>query len=352
MDRPSSPSLPAALLLPAGAVDPEEVLCRVATPADSQILGELFVRTFAAHGGGARSPASWAWRFGAAPAGNESCLALDPASGRALGHIGGTPHATLWHGVQRRTVECVDHMIDPGFRHGPGRVNVFARLTRYWFETFCAPQTSFLGWGFPSRALHRVGRRFAGYHLVRSVSVAHHDDPSALLVEPVGLDVQRLVALDDEVDALWQCCAAELPASVVRDRAHLQWRYLDCPHQQYTVLAARDVGSASLRGLIVLRDGGLVPDLVTVMDLLVPLADDDARAALLAAAAAQARAAGRAGLVAHAPTSEPHAARLSRSGFVTRSCDRILTARSWDPAVSLDEVGRQFELSFGDMDTL
>jgi hypothetical protein len=56
------------------------------------------------------------------------------------------------------------------------------------------------------------------------------------------LDVRPVSAAGPEFDALWQACAPEVRASVVRDAAWVNWRYLSAPAQAYQVLVAERAG--------------------------------------------------------------------------------------------------------------
>jgi hypothetical protein len=330
-----------------GGLVPPLVYRRV-EPADAEALLALFRSVF---GSEARDQAAWRWRFEQAPLGHQSCLAEERDTGRVVAHIGGTPHTTLWDGVPRQTVECVDHMVAPGCRGGPGTVNSFSRLQHHWIDASCGRDRSFLGWGFPSRALYRVGRRFAGYRLVRSLPVLLREDLPALEREIPGVVVQRERDLDaTELDELWAQLAPELPWGLVRDGAHLRWRYGACPHRAYAPIVARDARTGVARGVGILREGGVAKDVATIMEWLVPRGDDEALAGLLAGAAAWARESGCCGLaVSGALAPHEHAALLD-NGFAPRRSQLVLCARSWDPDVDLSQMRRRMRLSLGDLD--
>ena len=57
-----------------------------------------------------------------------------------------------------------------------------------------------------------------------------------------GVSINQITAAGDEFDTLWATLRQDFPAVPVRDRAFVQWRFLDDPLRQHTVLIAR--GSA------------------------------------------------------------------------------------------------------------
>ena len=326
------------------------LIYRRVEPRDSDRILQLFRRVFQEDGTGLRSIATWRWRFESSPSGNQSCIAVERGSGRVVAHIGGTPHATIWDGEMRQTVECVDHMVCPDYRHGLGRMNLFARLKQQWYDEYCSKEASFLAWGFPSHQLFRVGQKYAGYTLARTINVLLCREPGRLERESPGLTVQEIQRFEPACDRLWARCVDELGCSLTRDRAYLNWRYADCPHQRYIALAARDQQSGALRGLAVLRLGGVASDVVMLMELLVSINDEEARRALLGAAARVARSNSCGSLVAWFPESTPLFEQLQEHGFRVRHTTSIMAARSWDPAIDLVQVRSRLYMSFGDMD--
>lgn len=326
-----------------------ELQYRRVVPEDALSLLALFQRVFREDGTGDRGSKTWRWRFEDPPLGNESCVAEIPDGGAIVAHVGGTPHATVWGGDLRRTIECVDHMVAPELRRGLRRSSVFAALKLQWFEQYCGRDRDFLAWGFPSESDFRIGKRFAGYSLLRTVSVlvcqdlAGFEQPTSILLRPGN-------EFGAGADALWARCQPDVGYGVVRNAAHLSWRYGACPHQNYFLLEARDASDDSLRGLCVLRQGGLSPDVAMVMELLVPTEDVDARHALLRGAAAWAADHQLDALVAWFPECTEEFLYLQELGFRVRPTRMIVAARTWDPSIHLADVRSCFYMSFGDMD--
>jgi hypothetical protein len=53
------------------------------------------------------------------------------------------------------------------------------------------------------------------------------------------LDIQLIDQLDSSVDQLWEKSKKHIRYSIIRDRAWLQWRYLDAPHYKFHILVAK-----------------------------------------------------------------------------------------------------------------
>lgn len=54
---------------------------------------------------------------------------------------------------------------------------------------------------------------------------------------PQGWRVEQIARFDERFDTLWDSCKDEFPIAVIRDMAYLNWRYIDCPVQDYTTFA-------------------------------------------------------------------------------------------------------------------
>jgi hypothetical protein len=67
-------------------------------------------------------------------------------------------------------------------------------------------------------------------------------DPAAQVVQinsRNGFDISQLNRAGEEIDSLWANAGPEYENCVVRDRAWVQWRFLDIPGRPYTVLLAK-----------------------------------------------------------------------------------------------------------------
>jgi hypothetical protein len=85
------------------------------------------------------------------------------------------------------------------------------------------------------------------------------------------LTVEGVSSFDDGADELWEEASGGFGIICVRNRAQLNWRYVDIPHRRYTILVARRKGR--MVGYVVLRlavkegfTGGEIVDLFAVRD--------------------------------------------------------------------------------------
>lgn len=318
---------------------------------DCAPLLELFHRAYGA-GGAARSVAHWRWKFERNPGGPRSLLAVARDSETVLGFVGGTAHRAWHDGVARSVVQSVDHMVDPECRRGLARLGLFARLKRRWIEEFCGHDRCFVGFGFPSTCDFRIGARVARYAHIQPVLALVHRDLAALARRaPASPRAAKERRVPDDVDGLWATVRRELEVAIVRDAAHLRWRYDEHPDIDYSVVAARDEGGA-LRGIAVVRAGGLAEDIATIMDWVTPRGDVAARRALLAGCARVADGLGAGVLATWFPASSPEFEAFQDEGFRVRYTPMAMAGRVWDRRLAADGLRRAFFLTPGDIDFL
>jgi hypothetical protein len=85
------------------------------------------------------------------------------------------------------------------------------------------------------------------------------------------LKVEETSSFDEGADELWKEASRDIGIIVVRDRAHLNWRYVDIPHRRYRIFTVRRGGK--LVGYTVLSlaekegfTGGEIVDLFAIKD--------------------------------------------------------------------------------------
>jgi hypothetical protein len=171
--------------------------------------------------------------------------------------------------------------------------------------------------------------------------------------------LERIERFDERFDRFWQHIRDDYPVMLVRDAAHLNWRYTDAPNAVYERLCIEDVPSGRIEGFVVLglrrREGrlrGCIADLVTARN-----GDPRIGALLIRAAIAWFRA--QAADVAEVwafPHTHLRRALVCR-GFVPRrtgpggfQVNALATATDANPAVA--ERADHWFLSMGDSDTV
>ena len=327
---------------------------RPTTAVDAAELNTLFNRVYGRERSRAvpRHERHWNWKYFANPRGNHSLLARDTGSGQVLAHAGGLPCSLSVEGETRLGVQTVDHMVDDARRRGLRRVGLFTRLMREWVDTYCGPDGNAVGWGFPSQANLRIGRRHLGYRLVRPLNALVCRRLDAWAGPHAGVGVRGVPRFDADADALWSRCARELGVVVERRAAALNWRYAEHPDVGYHLLEARDATDGALRGLAVLRFGGLADDVASIMDWLVPGDDLDTTRALLEACAHRASRQGYGTLAAWFPENMGWFERFQELGFAVRFTPLVLVARCFDGSLDIPDLRARCSMTLGDIDFL
>jgi hypothetical protein len=144
-----------------------------------------------------------------------------------------------------------------------------------------------------------------------AVSWCRRRSRASRMIAASSLSVRSLQRLDPRFDALWSQAAAEFDVVVVRDRSHLEWRYIDRRGGASTILAAEDRGE--LVGWAVLKMQGARAYLA---DLLVVPGVEAAACALAVEARARAERAGAVQLSCWLPRRHPYRAALRRAGLL------------------------------------
>ena len=278
---------------------------RDATAEDDRALLALHNRCFASRW----DEAWWRWRFRSRPAEDVAILAAFDPRGEAVGMYAGVRLPIRILGGRHKVLNQCDVSIDPGLREGLGGARVLSRLAQDFFASEVHGSTV-LTYGYPMPGLRRVMLKSIGARVLCDVVflVAEPDEQEPA---PSGVTIHVVERFGPELDALWEANAGELGTAIVRDAAYCNWRYADHP-VPYRLLEARDEASGALRGIAVVRAGGIRDEVASLSEWLVPLEDRAAEHALVAAARAHARELGRAALVAWFASTGEHFRRFQR----------------------------------------
>jgi hypothetical protein len=212
-----------------------------------------------------RSPDEWRWTYTGNPGGTRIWLALDGP--RVAAHYGAQPFRVLCDGRERTFSHVIDSMVHPDYRRGLKREGLFATLSRRFVDETVGPGKDVLIFGWPIPSAWRMSKTFIGLRIVRRQLLLAAEPGSGGTELPAGVEV--LPRFDAGVRALYETCAAHWGASVIRDRAWLDWRFVDKPRAAYRILAVRSAGT--LAGYAVFRASDWpVPRTGIVADWLVP----------------------------------------------------------------------------------
>lgn len=304
----------------------------------------------------------WNWQFRDNPEGLRISLAVTD-DGTVAAQYAGVPlrHAT-WRGEQT-FVHIVDSFVHPQYRQGLKAPGLFVNTALPWFAD-CYRRGDALPYGFPVPRAERIGQRYLYYHRLRVVDYLCRDlSGDAPSEPPRGITVEPLRDLSDptsaaELDELFARFARQRGCLTKRSAAYLRWRYQLAPGAPYQPWAARRGGT--IVGLVVLRpQNELIGGACTIVDWVAPgpdatSVDAAVHDALLAAATAVGRAAGRRVLLAvFADPSLEHAS-LRQRGFVvtpsSHTMERRLTYQIFEHTLSEDFVREHWWYTLGDSD--
>jgi len=235
-----------------------------------------------------RSMQQWRWAFEQNPAGKRIWVA--ECEGQIAAQCAALPYRVWIDGQRSSFTQGVDSMVHPDHRRGLRRPGLFVATAKPFFEEFTGPGKDILHYGWPVEPAWRIGRTFLGYQIVNTQSVHFLGTDACTGEVPEG--VERLTSFDADAEALYDRCRNEGPfpwgASVIRDAAYLNWRYITNPHFDYDIFGVRRSGK--LVGFTVYRRADSPrPNSGLIMDWLVPTDEPEAAELLREALKAQAR---------------------------------------------------------------
>lgn len=294
----------------------------------------------AAGGGPEREPAELRWRYGEAPHGACLAVALDE-EGRAIAGVSATRQRVRFQGSDVFWLEVGDLFSDFGSGAGLARAGTLRAVGGAFAEAFGGfpPAQHPVLYGLPNRRAHRVGLRHLEWEVLRS------ENELALALEPLALrpssavEVREPPRFPEDVARIFEACAAERQAILVRDAAYLNWRYVERPGAPFTLGLAERAGEAV--GLAVVRGGEL-------FDWLARPEDEDCVQSLAAWAAARALAAGHTRLTAVFPDSAPEWTLFQRLGFRVGGTSEYLCFRSFQRPAIMSWLYRHWSYTRGD----
>ena len=301
----------------------------------------------------------WRWEFEQNPAGRRILLAMAD-DGRVAAQYAGIPmrvHCNLDGGRELSFFHAVDSMVHPEFRKGLSKRPLFIEVAERFFERYGGSEDH-LGFGYPVRPAWRIGERYLGYRLVRSIDFLRRPIAARSAADEgeaagAGIVVERIERFGPEADYLFEDAKDSLACVTYKDARYLNWRYADCPSTDYTLLAASRAGT--LCAWAVMRsEGALAPDSATIGDLLVPDGDDEALAALVAEAERIGREADCSHLMTVQNPELPTGRAFAALGFVSEPSsnwlERKLGSRDWTSGLTQEWLAQNWSYTLGDSD--
>ncbi len=314
----------------------EAIDIRLYQPGDeSHILG-LFAQAF-----GRELPEErWRWRYQRNPLG-AGMAALAWYGDELVGHAGAHAVAVRTAGRDWRAALWGGVMTRPDFR-GSGVAQALARALHLHLE-----QSKYhLEWGFTNALSHPVFVHRLGWPNVAEIPLFRLGLTNAVRWPSPPRDVVEWHDFDARADRLWQAVRDRHAICTARDRAFLQWRYVQNPSARYRILACLIQGG--LAGYAVLKR---FEEQMHVVDWLA-LPDTQAELQLLAAAAELACAESAAALSLWINVHGPLHAVLESLGFRNAEPVTYWIGRVMAPELAAADVldYRRWYLTMGDSD--
>lgn len=301
-----------------------------------------------------RTLARWRWEFAANPAGMRIMLGV-AEDGRVACQYAGVPMrvwTTTGGGRTLSFFHAVDSMVHVDFRRGLRKRGLFVEVAERFFDAY-GGKLDHLGFGYPVRPAWRIGERYLGYRLVRTLDFLRRPVGAAPARSEVEVEVRSIERFSDSADALFLELRHRFACVTVKDARYLNWRYADCPDVGYHLLWA--MRSAKPVGWAVLRvEGALAPGAATIGDLWLDPDDSETLRALIDHADVLAQRAG----CTHLMTVQNPALALARGfgelGFVPEPSstwlERKLGSRDWTSGLSQEWLAENWSYTLGDSD--
>ncbi len=328
------------------AADMTEV--RVLHDADTETVRTLFREVFEHE----ISKELWQWKYRARD-GHAVGVFIN---GEMVGHYGGASATILYKGKPAKALQSVDVMVKRSARHLVRKRSPYFLAGSMILEQFVGYDKPYLlGYGFPNEPSMGISQRLGLFTTIGQLAeVSWQVDPS---VEQVSLTSRLFtrslrITMDNygtharSIDKLWQEFSAELQDYVIvqKNAAHLRYRYLLHPvNEYYTVLLSSRLSGKPL-GLVVLKKE---PERVLLMDLIAPLSNMEA---VLQMAMQQTLLLGKNKLVTWC--NKIFVERFAVKNAVSQLLPVMTPANTWTPGPAPEELQDRWWLMPGDTDFL
>lgn len=211
----------------------------------------------------------WRWKYIDNPFGSVVYLCVDEKDRLATVMYGGVPYPANFSGRPVAVVQLMDIMSHPEYR----KTGLFVKAAYAYFDHFGDGKGCPFVYGFPGQYHFEIGSKYLGYVRLES-GMAYLEAGTEELSSSARLLGARVGAageIDSAYDGLWRKHAPLYPLSAVRDRAFIDWRFINHPSQTYTVLSCRNPLTGTLKGYAVLS---IEKERAGIVDLLI---GDDSR---------------------------------------------------------------------------
>lgn len=216
---------------------------RAYQPGDEKKILELFKLVF----GREMSPDYWKWRFKDNPA---QLIHVDLAwhKDQLVGQYATSPVTLAISGEDCLTNLSLSTMTHPDYR-GKG---ILENLANRCYER-AESNGSVFAWGFPNANIHYTRNKKLKWADIYEVPTMRLALTSGVRL-PSGSQSENIVEVREfgrEFDVLWDKLRNRCQVMTKRDARYLEWRYLQCPSQRYTVLS--HIQNGEVRGYVICK---------------------------------------------------------------------------------------------------
>ena len=326
-----------------------EIEIRQYEPRDQAALLETFNLVFAEDSEHARPRTvdEWAWAYERNPAGQRIFLGLDGE--RVVSHYAAWPLRAEVQDFETHFLQIADIFVHPEYRWRKGEQNLFLKTGLAYFAAFGSQWEDVVHFGMPNKRHFQLGKMHEGmgYDLIRPHGMLGRGSRGQV---EMPAEVQLLERFDEQVQWLYERCSGAWGASTIRDATYLNWRLVDHPTHEYKRLGVRD-GDGILRGLAVVRRVPQVdPNLLTVIEWLVPPEEPEVGELLQRGLLSLAGEPGVHGLVAMFPDWSPWFEQFQAWGWLVHTSPYFMVGRSYRKSVDIQWLRHHWHYQFSDLD--
>ncbi len=290
----------------------------------------------------------WRWRSTPAFGGETQVMGAFAPDGSCHALLAGVRLPSRCRGEPVHSLSVSNSVLDPKLGKSLLGARLFLQVVDRFVRTFGRAPVAVM-YGVPIPSLVRAMTVHVGVEVLGNMLALGND----LRVVPPAADrlhVRRERALPADLESLAARCEPRDHSGVTRDRAFLQWRFVAHPQITYEIATVRgDAGD--LRGLAILREGGLQQDVLTICEWLVPEDDRDADDTLLAHLFATAR---QRGAVGYGTLFVPGSARQRRwqieRGFFVQPTPYQMVFRAFARGIDREFLFHHWHLSVADLE--
>lgn len=322
---------------------------------DERGIVELFNLVFPVE----RTLDQWYWQFRDRPHGHHTYVGR-LADGTVVSQFTSMPQLTRVGDERVFFAQVVDSLVHPEARGGLKRRGLFGLTLLAHSYEYGFKDRECVQMGLPNPWAYRLGKQTL-YYVPLTKTYTHTksvepDEGLPRLEDDVrGLGnvyaAKEVDGIPDDLDAIREAMEARHRITAIRDRAFLQWRYLDNPHHDYRYVELRDP-AGEIAGFAVVREEWLDEPCLAIAEWMT--SDyEGAGDALIRAVEHVARQAGMTRVKCLLNQMAPESRTFEDRNYWLERTDFRLVAHSYDPAfLTEDDINRHWFYTLGDFDVI